>query len=247
MSIPQEADTLQEFVQENAQKNTGTKWQVENPYTLEINLQNEQVYLKNGSMVAYYGQIKFEHTRGAGGGLGRFIKQAVTGEAQNLMKASGAGTMYVADVSKRITLLTLNNETIFLNGNDMLAYQDGLDWDIVITRGGGMAAGGLFSIKMSGQGLVAFTTHGNPLVLPVTPQMPLLTDPNATVLWSGGLTPTVRTDINFKTLLGRSSGETFQLQFNGEGFVVVQPYEEIVAPTSGSSGAGKGILGQLGV
>ena len=53
------------------------------------------------------------------------------------------------------------------------------------------------------------------------------TDPNATVAWSAGLTPEFKTDINLKTFLGRESGETFQMKFVGEGYVVVQPYEEI--------------------
>ena len=95
-----------------------------------------------------------------------------------------------------------------------------------------MAAGGLFSLQLQGNGLIAFTTHGNPLVLRVTSQQPLLTDPNATVAWSGGLTPAVKTDVGLQTLLGRSSGETFQLAFQGDGFVVVQPYEEIVQATN---------------
>jgi len=231
MSVPQEADSLQEFLQENSQRESGTKWQVENPYALEINLNNEQVFLKAGSMIGYYGVIKFTRTSG-GGGVGRLVKRMVSGETGALMKAEGAGTLYVADQGKRITLLSLAGETIFLNGSDMLAYQDGLQWDITMTRGAGMAAGGLFSLRLEGTGLVAFTTHGNPLVLRVTPQHPLLTDPNATVAWSGGLTPGVKTDIGLQTLIGRSSGESFQLLFQGEGFVVLQPYEEIVQATN---------------
>jgi uncharacterized protein (AIM24 family) len=47
------------------------------------------------------------------------------------------------------------------------------------------------------------------------------------VAWSGGLTPSVKADLDFKTLLGKDSGETFQLKFQGQGFVIVQPFEEI--------------------
>ena len=231
MAIPQETDSLQEFVREHAQKDTGTKWQLENPKALEINLTNERVFLKAGSMIGYYGEIKFTRTSG-GGGLGKLVKRAMTGESNALMRAEGSGTLYVADSGKDVSLVTLNGETIFLNGSDMLAYEEALDWDIVMTRGAGMAAGGLFSLRLSGSGLVAFTSHGKPLVLPVSAQRPLLTDPNATVAWSGGLTPAVRTDVNMMSLLGRSSGETFQLEFRGDGFVVLQPYEETVAATN---------------
>jgi uncharacterized protein (AIM24 family) len=56
---------------------------------------------------------------------------------------------------------------------------------------------------------------------------PVFTDPNATVAWSGGLTPEIITDISLGTLLGRGSGESIQLRFAGDGWVVVQPYEEV--------------------
>ncbi len=231
MTVPQETDSLQDFVREHAQQDKGTKWQLESPHTLEVNLENERVYMKSGAMIGYYGQIKFTRSTG-GGGVGKLLKRAMTGEASALMAAEGTGTLYAADTAKQITLLNLQGETIFLNGSDMLAYQDGLDWDINITGGAGMTAGGLFSLRLSGTGAVAFTTHGRPLVLPVRPGRPLLTDPNATVAWSGGLKPSPHADISFKTLIGRASGESFQLMFDGEGFVVLQPYEEVVRATN---------------
>ena len=66
-----------------------------------------------------------------------------------------------------------------------------------------------------------------PITLRVTPNEPIYTDPGATVAWSGGLSPTMKADIDFKTLLGKDSGETFQMKFQGDGFVIVQPFEEI--------------------
>ena len=37
----------------------------------------------------------------------------------------------------------------------------------------------------------------------------------------------IKTDISFKTFLGRGSGESIQMRFQGDGFVVIQPYEEV--------------------
>ncbi len=119
--MPEQADSLREFVQEHAQRDTGTSWQLENLKALEINLRNERVFLKAGSMIGYYGEIRFARTTG-GGGLNKLIKRAVTGEAATLMAADGSGTLYVADSGKEVTLLTLQNERIFLNGSNMLAY-----------------------------------------------------------------------------------------------------------------------------
>jgi len=75
--------------------------------------------------------------------------------------------------------------------------------------------------------MVALTSHYDPLTLRVTPGRPVTTDPNATVCWSGNLEPDFKTDISLKTFLGRGSGESIQMQFSGDGFVVIQPYEEV--------------------
>jgi uncharacterized protein (AIM24 family) len=93
----------------------------------------------------------------------------------------------------------------------------------------GMLSGGLFNVRLGGSGIVAITSHYEPLTLPVNARTgPVFTDPNATVAWSGGLNPEIITDISLGTLLGRGSGESVQLRFAGEGWVVVQPYEEVV-------------------
>jgi uncharacterized protein (AIM24 family) len=75
--------------------------------------------------------------------------------------------------------------------------------------------------------MLALTTHYDPITLRVTPQTPVVTDPNATVAWSGSLVPEFKTDISLKTFFGRGSGESLQMVFRGDGFVVIQPYEEI--------------------
>lgn len=102
-----------------------------------------------------------------------------------------------------------------------------------MTSGAGIMAGGLFSLKLTGTGYVAVTTHGKPLVLGVAPGQPLFTDPNATVAWSAGLQSSVKADVNLKTLIGRTSGETFQMRFEGSGFVVLQPFEEVTVTAQG--------------
>lgn len=44
-------------------------------------------------MVAYQGDVRFEH---GGGGIGRFFKKAVTGEGAQLMTAAGTGEIFLA-------------------------------------------------------------------------------------------------------------------------------------------------------
>ena len=91
--------------------------------------------------------------------------------------------------------------------------------------------GGLFNVRLQGSGMAANTTHFDPIVLRVAPGQPVNTDYHATVAWSGGLAPTIRADVGSQTLIGRTSGETLQMQFQGDGFVIIQPFEEVPAAT----------------
>lgn len=150
------------------------------------------------------------------------------------MKAQGQGKLYLADAGKKIIILHLQNEGIYINGNDLLAFEPSIKWDIkIMKRIAGMMAGGLFNVRCEGTGMIAITTHYEPLTLMVSPGKPVITDPNATVAWSGNLQPEFQTDISLKTFLGRGSGESIQMRFEGEGFVVVQPYEEVYMKEKG--------------
>ncbi|MBD7924494.1 AIM24 family protein [Xanthomonas bonasiae] len=221
--------TLAEFLSASREKDASADaFELESPHLLEVRLDG-LVWAKAGAMVARKGAVKFTRQGLLEQGLGNLLKKAVSGEGMQLMKIEGQGRVYLADAGKKITLLRLAGESIFVNGNDVLAIEAGIDSQITIMRKvAGMLSGGLFNVRLSGHGIVAITSHYEPLTLPVNAQSgPVFTDPNATVAWSGGLTPEIVADVSLGTLLGRGSGESIQLRFAGEGWVVVQPYEEV--------------------
>lgn len=220
--------SIQQFIQKSRQEDKGEGlFELETERILEVNL-NGDIWAKMGSMISYEGAIKFQREGMLEHGLGKLMKKALTGEGSQLMKASGKGKLYIADQGKKITILDLAGDSIYFNGNDLLAFEKGLDWDIkLMRRVAGMMAGGLFNVRLEGQGMVAFTSHYEPLTLMVHPGQPVYTDPNATVAWSGNLQPEFVTDVQLKTFLGRGSGESIQMKFAGNGFVVVQPFEEV--------------------
>jgi uncharacterized protein (AIM24 family) len=229
--------SLEEFVRETSQQERGEGlFELETERMLEVNL-NGRLWIKTGAMVAYRGRITFTREGVLEHGLGRMFKRAFTGEGTRLTKAEGAGSMYLAEAGKKISILQLDNDAIFVNGNDLLAFEEHIRWDIKLMRKvTAMLAGGLFNVRLEGRGLVAITTHYDPLTLRVTPGNPVYTDPNATVAWSGSLSPEFKTDVSFKTFLGRGSGESIQMLFQGDGFVVVQPYEEVYLQAGQQSG-----------
>ena len=222
--------SLKDFLASSKEKDeTADGFELESPHMLEVRL-NGLVWAKAGSMIARKGDVRFTRQSMMEQGMGNLLKKMVSGEGMQLMKAEGRGRIYLADSGKRITLLRLENESIFVNGNDVLAIESGVESKITMMRKvAGMLSGGLFNVRLSGRGVVAVTSHSVPMTLAVSAQTgPVFTDPNATVAWSGDLTPEIVTDISLGTFFGRGSGESVQLRFAGQGWVVVQPYEEVV-------------------
>ncbi|UDQ97395.1 AIM24 family protein [Lentisphaerota bacterium WC36G] len=220
--------SLNEFVEKNQQqdRNAGV-FELESDRILELNL-NGEVWTKMGSMISYRGDVRFTREGILEHGISKFLKKAFTGEGAALTKASGNGKVYLADDGKKIIILNLQGESIYVNGNDILAFEKSIAWDVkIMKKVNSIIAGGLFNLKLSGTGMVAITSHYDPLVLKVTPNDPLITDPNATIAWSGNLEPEMKLDVSLKSFFGRGSGESVQMAFNGDGFVVVQPFEEI--------------------
>ena len=227
--------SIDQFVASTGQQDRGQgMFELESERMLEINLDGT-VWTKMGSMVAYRGAIKFTREKILEHGVGKLLKRAVSGEGTRLTKADGQGALYLADQGKKVSIIDLGGETLFVNGNDILAFEDSISWDIKLMRKvTGMLAGGLFNVRLEGAGLMAITTHYDPMTLIVQPNAPVVTDPNATVAWSGSLTPQFKTDISFKTFLGRGSGESIQMLFASDGFVVIQPQEEVYFQSSSS-------------
>lgn len=221
--------SIKTFIEKTKQNDAERDYfELEKPQLLEINLNNQFVWTKAGSMVGYVGNINFERESTLAGGVGNFLKKALTGEGAKLMKAQGTGRLYVADSGKKVQILQLENESISVNGNDVLAHDQAITNQITMLKSiAGMMSGGLFQVRLTGTGHVAITTHGDPLTLMVTPENPVFTDPNATVAWSGNLTPELKTSMSLKSFIGRGSGEEFQMKFSGNGWVLIQPYEEV--------------------
>lgn len=219
--------SLRDFVAQTAERDQpGDVFELESSKMLEVKV-NGRIWSKLGAMIAYKGNLTFKREGTLEGGLMKALKRAVSQEMSPLAKIEGRGVAYLADQGKEIQILRLQGDTINVNGNDLLAFEDTVQYDITMMRRiAGYAAGGLFSVRVSGNGMVAILSHGKPLTLRVTHNEPIYTDPNATIAWSGNLQPQLRMDQSLRSIFGRGGGETYQMVFQGDGFVVVQPYEE---------------------
>ena len=217
---------------------------LQNSKLLKVELADVTIQAKLGSMVAYQGDVKFEHA--GSGGVSRMLKKAVTSEGTNLMKISGTGEVFLADMAQDIHLIKLQDDKITANGANVLAFDAGIDWDIKRVEGAsGALAGGLYNMELAGNGWIALVSDGPPLLLQLDGEQ-TFADPQAAITWSSGVSSSVKTDVNVKTLIGRGSGETVQVGFSGSGWLLIQPSEGRVAGTAGSGGSQGGVSGALG-
>lgn len=178
-------------------------------------------YALQGSMVAYQGAVDFAYQ--GSGGMNKFLKKAFTGEGMSLMKVSGSGDVFLARDADDIFILELENESVTVNGRNVLAFESALQWDIKRVEGASMLSGGLFNTTFTGTGSLAITVYGTPVVLNV--DQPTFADMQSAVCWSTSLQTGVRKTATAGALIGRGSGEAYQLGFSGPGFVVVQASE----------------------
>jgi uncharacterized protein (AIM24 family) len=229
------------FAQSNLEVQAQQRFALQGSQMLRVALGGDVLAVK-GSMVAYQGQVRFDHEKA--GGMGKLLKKVLTAEDVPLMRVSGQGEVFFASEAGYVYLVELGGDGISVNGRNLLAFDAALSWDINRVKGAGMMAGGLFNTTVQGTGTVALCTVGTPVVLDCS-QQPTYVDVQAAVAWSSNLVPNVVSSMNMKSLLRGGTGEAFQYSFHGPGFVVVQPSEWAPVTQGQSSGGGGGIVGSL--
>jgi uncharacterized protein (AIM24 family) len=226
----------------NAEVENGERWIRQSGQMVKVTLGADVLAVK-GAMVAYQGQVTFNHE--SAGSLGKMVRRALTNEDTPLMRVAGNGDVFFARRAEHVFFILLEGDGISINGTSLLAFDAGLSWDVHRVGGAGMMAGGMFNTLIQGQGTVAITSDGPPMILDCS-QQPTYVDIQAAVAWSASLTPQVAHSMNIRSMLRGGSGEAFQYAFHGPGFVVVQPSEgQPMAHGGGGSGGGGGVLGNL--
>lgn len=216
-------------VQESAQAGMS----MQNPYCVRYTV-NGRMLARQGAMVAYRGDLTIK-TKSQG--VGRLLKRAVTREGLALMEVEGRGDMWLADLARNVFILALApGDGLSVTGKSVLCFDPSLQYEIGLVKGAGMAGGGLFNCAFSGDGSIAITAHGQPLVIPVAPDQPVLVDTDAVIGWSGSLQAGIHRSEGVKSLLKGGSGEAFQLSLQGEGLAIVQPSEGPPPAAKGNGG-----------
>src|SRR5690349_7693409 len=107
------------FVQENLEKQGAPRFALQNSHMLRVSLGPDVLSVK-GAMVAYQGQIRFDH-EGAGS-MGKMLKKLVSNEDVPLMRVSGQGEVFFANEQGYVYLIDLDGDGISINGRNLLAF-----------------------------------------------------------------------------------------------------------------------------
>jgi len=220
---------------QNLETSSDASLSLQNPRMLKARLEDSELLARQGAMVAYQGAVEFAYE--GSGGVGRFLKKALTGEGVPLMRCRGRGDVFLAQDANELHILELDGDGVTVNGSNVLAFEPGLTWDIRRVEGASALSGGAFNMVFSGSGKLVISAFGTPVVLN-TGEAPTFADLQSAVAWSSNLQTRLVRTAGAAALIGRGSGEAFQLAFAGQGFLVVQASEgPVVAPHNhGNSG-----------
>ncbi|MCT9090650.1 AIM24 family protein [Streptomyces sp. ASQP_92] len=184
---------------------------------------NGEMLARQGAMIAYRGNLQFERR---GQGIGGMLKRAVTGEGLPLMAVTGQGEAWFAHEAQNCFIVDIEQgDALTINGRNVLCFDSTLSYEIKTVKGSGIAGGGLFNSVFTGYGRLGVVCEGNPLVIPVSPQLPVYVDTDAVVGWTANLQTSLHRSQSIGSMLRGGSGEAVQLMLQGEGYVIVRPSE----------------------
>ncbi|MFC4493812.1 AIM24 family protein [Streptomyces ovatisporus] len=196
----------------------------------------QRMFSQRGAMIAYKGDVRFTpNMQGGQGGLMNMIGRRVANEATPLMTVEGQGTVMFGHGGHHVEVINLDGDTLCVEADRLLAFDGTLEQGTLFlgSDGGvmGMVRGqvsgqGLFTTTLKGKGAVAVMAHGGIIQLPVTPAGPVHVDPQAYVAHHGDVRNKLSTALGWRDMVGRGSGEAFQLELSGNGVVFVQASEE---------------------
>ena len=196
----------------------------------------QRVFSQRGAMLAYQGDVSFTpSTTGGQGGVMSMIGRRVANEDTPLMTVEGSGTVFFGHGGHHIEVINLTGDTLYVEADRLLAFEGTLQQGTMFmgSQGGvmglvrGQVSGqGLFTTTLQGHGAVAVMAHGGVFEVPITPQRPVHVDPQAYVAHHGDVRNKLSSALGWRDMVGRGSGEAFQLELSGNGVVFVQASEE---------------------
>lgn len=213
---------------------------------LRIRLSSDAVRTEPGALQFLKGRIEMESNTGAGGGLGGFMKGALsaarTGETLYKPLYRGTGELYLEPTFGHFWLMQMNGETLYADQGLFFCAEDSIKVEAhkVESFSARMAGGeGRYQTRVSGSGIVVFR-------IPVPrSEIVELSLADETVQVDGSFALLRTGDIHFSvekasaSLMGAmTSGEGLLQTFRGTGKVWIAPTQPLYDRLRMGAGAG---------
>ncbi|MFJ9806718.1 AIM24 family protein [Streptomyces sp. NPDC101158] len=229
----------------HAEQQSQERYVVQNPQLLRVTLAgSDDILARKGAMVAYQGLVDFD---GEYQTQGQRRARARTGEGLDLMRCSGQGTVYFANLAQYVHVVDVDQDGLTVDSSYVLALDSTLHTEVIaVDSQYGVSGTGKYQLNITGRGKVALMTSGQPLMMQVTPDKYVSADADAIVAWSTGLRVQMQAQTVNSSVMRRrgNTGEGWELSFLGQGFALVQP-SEVMPPQNAALGQGLGA--QFGV
>ncbi|WKV71984.1 AIM24 family protein [Streptomyces sp. PCS3-D2] len=221
------------------------RYTVQNPQLLRVSLTgSDDVLARKGAMVAYQGLIDFDGEYQSSNQRGARRR---TGEGLDLMRCSGQGTVYLANLAQHVHVVDVEQEGLTVDSSYVLALDSTLHTEVIaVDSQYGISGSGKYQLNISGHGKVALMTSGQPLMMHVTPDKYVNVDADAIVAWSTSLRVQMQAQTHSSGVWRRrgNTGEGWELSFLGTGIALVQPSEAL--PPQNAQ-VGQGLAAQFGM
>lgn len=177
--------------------------------TVEVSFHGE-VLVRRGTVASYGGRITFAADP----------KLAGT-RAESLLKASGKGTLFLADRARRPILIELNNEFFSAEASRILAVGTTLSFrfepihDFPRRRR-------VDVLKIYGKGELVLAMARETLSIPVSADFPLNVSSRDLIGWTGNLVPSVLPDRFLDEVMLPDTEDPPKIRFEGEGTVLTE-------------------------
>ncbi|WP_431042332.1 AIM24 family protein [Streptomyces sp. P1-3] len=221
------------------------RYTLQNPQLLRVALTgHDDVLARKGTMVAYQGLIEFD---GEYQTQGQRRARANTGEGLDLMRCSGQGSIFFANLAQYVHVMDVDHDGLTVDASYVLALDSTLHWEVIaVDSQYGISGSGKYNLNISGQGKVVLMTSGQPLMLHVTPDKYVNADADAIVAWSSSLRVQMQAQTHSSGVWRRrgNTGEGWELSFLGQGYALVQPSEQLPPQ---NAVVGQGMAAQFGM
>jgi uncharacterized protein (AIM24 family) len=167
-----------------------------------------KVFIKQGTIYSYSGNLTF------------WVKDKRPGGHAPLVMITGTGRVILTDREREITFMHVHDETIYVEPSHLLACEATLTprW---VAVGPGPASAEF--LALDGAGMVALSVASKPLVLAVTPAMPVSVPAASIITWSGAVTPKAVEDRQvYEVMLSGGRGGDTLIRLEGNGRLLVE-------------------------